>query len=174
MSLYSNETLATNMVQSVHQKVFVDAVIETGSAFGITQEGEQVFINQRIVSALNVQPGETYEAWVVPNYEDKRDVTQWRAVRIKRLGAGIPAMRPRLSIATAPAPEPEVQPEVQPEPRSEEQVSLIDRIVKLLEDEEYLTVGEIADSLEVSSVTVQKELEKYSGVVSSVPAYFLA
>lgn len=170
MSLYSNETLATNMVQSVHQKVFVDAVIETGSAFGITDEGEQVFINQRIVSALNVQPGETYEAWVVPNYEDKRDVTQWRAVRIKRLGAGIPAMRPRLSIATAPAPEPEVQ----PEPRSEEQASLIDRIVKLLEDEEYLTVGEIADSLDVSSVTVQKELEKYSGVVSSVPAYFLA
>jgi len=61
--------------------VFVDDLTVSGSAFGATPDGEAVFINARVVSALKLSGGEHLRAMVVPNYEDKRDRVQWRTIR---------------------------------------------------------------------------------------------
>lgn len=67
--------------------VFVDQITPSGSAFGArTDNGEVVFINARIVSAVKVHEGYTLQATVIPNYEDKRHSVQWRAIRVTVLG----------------------------------------------------------------------------------------
>lgn len=67
--------------------VFVDQITPTGSAFGArTDNGEVVFINSRIVSAVKIHEGYTLQATIIPNYEDKRHAVQWRAIRVTVLG----------------------------------------------------------------------------------------
>jgi hypothetical protein len=68
----------TNKVQIV-----VQFTTHTGSAFGVTPKGDQVFLNQRMVSRMNVQAGDMYAAFLLPNYKDKADNVPWRALRIE-------------------------------------------------------------------------------------------
>jgi len=70
------------------REVLVDDIAYSGSAFGITvDKGEGVFINQRIVQAMKVKPGDRVMAFVLPNYEDKRSTIPWRAMRVEVLGS---------------------------------------------------------------------------------------
>jgi hypothetical protein len=46
-----------------------------------------VFINARIVSALKLKHGDHVRAFVLPNYEDKRDRVRWRAIRVEVIGS---------------------------------------------------------------------------------------
>jgi len=70
------------------REVLIDDIAYSGSAFGITiDSGEGVFINQRIVEAIKVKPGDRVMAFVLPNYADKRDAVPWRAMRIEVLGS---------------------------------------------------------------------------------------
>lgn len=68
-------------------QVFVDDLTPAGSAFGSTTSGEAVFVNARIVEAVKIKGGDYIEAIVVPNYADKRERVQWRAVRAKVIGS---------------------------------------------------------------------------------------
>lgn len=65
-----------------------DVVLEdksySGSMFATTKDGEGVFINARIVQLLKLEPMEEVRAFVLPNYPDKREHIQWRAVRVER------------------------------------------------------------------------------------------
>jgi hypothetical protein len=79
--------------------VFVDELTISGSAFGATPDGEAVFINARVVSALKLSGGEHLRAMVVPNYEDKRDRVQWRMIR-----AEVQETRPILDPSTPDTP----------------------------------------------------------------------
>ena len=64
-----------NMIEK--KNIIVDQVTTVGSAFAATEEGEAVFINARIVSAVKIKHGDVLEAHLMPNYEDKRDHVPW-------------------------------------------------------------------------------------------------
>lgn len=64
-------------------QIMVEYSTDTGSAFAVTPAGEQVFINSRIVSRMELKQGNIYEAFLVPNYEDKRTMIPWRAMRVE-------------------------------------------------------------------------------------------
>ena len=70
--------------------VMVETISYAGSGFAITKEGDQVFINKRIVELMGLDEGMVVEAMVIPNYEDKRDKIQWRAIRIVPKGDSDP------------------------------------------------------------------------------------
>ena len=61
--------------------VMIENLTEARSAFGVTDEGEAVFFNSRLVKLLNFDQGDLVDARCVPNYADKRDHIPWRCVR---------------------------------------------------------------------------------------------
>jgi len=67
--------------------VFIDEITAAGSAFGATMDGEAVFFNSRIVSAIKIKGGDHVRAMVLPNYEDKRERVKWRAIRAEIQGS---------------------------------------------------------------------------------------
>ena len=89
-----NQTFSTQQMP-----VMIEAISYAGSAFGVNSNGEQVFINARIVDKCGLQEGMEVVALVLPNYEDKRDNIPWRALRVDDSAQ-----------APDPAPEPEADP----------------------------------------------------------------
>ncbi len=72
------DTESTKQVQ-----ILVEYVTDTGSAFAVTPQGDTVFLNARLVNRMNVEAGDVYNAFLLPNYPDKRDDTPWRAMRVE-------------------------------------------------------------------------------------------
>ena len=70
--------------------VLVEEITYSGSAFGVLQNGEGVFINSRIVTKMDLEPGINVYAQVLPNFTDKRDQIPWRVVNIDPPRAGGP------------------------------------------------------------------------------------
>ena len=64
----------------------MQAIVETntfsGSAFAVNSQGEQIFINRRIMERMNLEEGVLVTAHVLPNYEDKLQSIPWRAMRV--------------------------------------------------------------------------------------------
>jgi len=71
------------------QQILVEYLTATGSGFAVTPQGEQVFMNKRLIDAMSVQPGDYYNAYLLPNYADKRDQIPWRAMRVEPVEVGI-------------------------------------------------------------------------------------
>tara|TARA_R100000900_G_scaffold118607_1_gene93324 strand:- start:80 stop:532 length:453 start_codon:yes stop_codon:yes gene_type:complete len=65
------------------QQIIIEYLTPTGSGFGVTPSGDQVFLNSRLVNTMNVQPGEIFNAFLLPNYPDKREQIPWRAMRVE-------------------------------------------------------------------------------------------
>ena len=65
------------------QQVLVEYLTATGSAFAVTPQGEQVFMNKRLVDTMGVLAGDIYEAFLLPNYPDKQASIPWRAMRVE-------------------------------------------------------------------------------------------
>ena len=65
------------------QQIIVEYLTPTGSGFAVTPKGDQVFLNSRLVSTMNVQPGDMFNAFLLPNYPDKREQIPWRAMRVE-------------------------------------------------------------------------------------------
>ena len=63
-------------------QVLIESQTYTNSMFGITNKGEAVFINNRIAERMNLEEGMTITAHCIPNFEDKRQLIPWRAIRI--------------------------------------------------------------------------------------------
>jgi hypothetical protein len=63
----------------------------------------------------------------------------------------------------------------EPCPRAEKAVDekLLHAIVRLLNNEGYLTAAEIAETLDASLVDVYRTLKNAPGIIMSVPAYFV-
>ena len=72
-----------NIDNTRRQQIMVEYITETGSGFAVT-DGEQVFMNKRLVDTMDVQPGDIYDAFLLPNYPDKRDAIPWRAMRVNQ------------------------------------------------------------------------------------------
>jgi len=65
------------------QQIIVEYITPSGSGFAVNPQGEQVFMNARLVSAMKVEAGDTYEAFLLPNYPDKKEMIPWRAMRVE-------------------------------------------------------------------------------------------
>lgn len=77
------ESFTNQSFETVQKPVHVDMLTYAGSAFGSTVNGEQVFINSRIVETMGLSEGMVVVGFLLPNYPDKRDNIPWRAMRVK-------------------------------------------------------------------------------------------
>lgn len=131
--------------QTIKVVVFVDELTYSGSAFGSTPSGEQVFINKRIVDAAGVEPGVSYQGFLLPNFSDKRDMIPWRAMRLL-------AIEDQELVV---------------------EKSLLHLLLHELEQSPYQTAHELAERLEVSVIEIKKCLDENKDIIFSTPAYFL-
>jgi len=116
-----------------------------GSAFGANEKGEAIFFNARLVDKVGLEMGDIVEAHTIPNYEDKREATPWRAVRVRVVGK-------EDLYAT--------------QSNSDEQ-----QIKEHLRNEGYaMTASELAEVIEVTEEDVVKCLDADENF-TSVPAY---
>lgn len=69
------------------QQILVEYITDTGSGFAVTPQGEQVFLNKRLVEAVGVSAGDIYDAFLLPNYPDKQAQIPWRAMRVEKAEA---------------------------------------------------------------------------------------
>jgi len=65
------------------QQIIVEYITPSGSGFAVNPQGEQVFMNARLVSAMKVEAGDTFDAFLLPNYPDKKEMIPWRAMRVE-------------------------------------------------------------------------------------------
>jgi len=65
------------------QQIIIEYLTPTGSGFAVTPKGVQVFLNSRLVTTMKVQPGDIFDAFLLPNYPDKREQIPWRAMRVE-------------------------------------------------------------------------------------------
>tara|TARA_R100001460_G_scaffold14427_1_gene32286 strand:+ start:505 stop:957 length:453 start_codon:yes stop_codon:yes gene_type:complete len=133
------------------QQIMVEYITETGSGFAVNPEGEQVFMNKRLIDAMEVEPGNTYEAFLLPNYPDKRDQIPWRAMRVEPIQIDLDLNHVRLD-------------------------SLINRIVKWMSDSDPgipFTASEVAEGVEEELETVQPLLEMNQQLFLKTDAYVL-
>ena len=63
-------------------KIEIEYITCSGSAFAFCQNGDQVFLNKRLVNKMELQAGDVCNALLLKNYEDKVNTTPWRAVRV--------------------------------------------------------------------------------------------
>ena len=80
------ETMQNKRTMKEFDTIKMPAVVEidtyAGSAFAVNTQGEQIFINSRIMERMELEKGDQVTAYVLPNYEDKRDTIPWRAMRV--------------------------------------------------------------------------------------------
>jgi len=130
------------------KEVIIEETTYSDSAFGVTEEGDGVFFNSRIVQKMGLKGGQTVQAYLVPNFSDKRDSIPWRAMRVE-------VTHEQENIEVVPT-------------------TLRDRIHRLLKgDMTYMwTVTEIAEELEEDVKVVEKLLADDDQVMSTT-AYFM-
>lgn len=128
--------------------VVVESKTHAGSGFAVTDTGAAVFMSRRLIETMQLEEGDMVTAFCIPNYEDKRDVIPWRAIRVERNPVDIEASR-----LVAPHEEgglldrimelPDIQLPV------DRKAADIDQMVKdrLLETEGHWTTRELADDL---------------------------
>lgn len=128
------ENFTNQGFETVQKPVHIDMLTYAGSAFGSTLEGEQVFINGRIVDALGLSEGMVAMGYLMPNFPDKRDQIPWRAMRMT-----LPEDR-----------EPVVEEEVI------EEETPGDRIYDVLAKnfDEYFTTADLTEALDLDTKTV--------------------
>ena len=120
----------------------VEAVLEhvNDEGFGITMEHEKVFINPKIVRALDIKVGDIIEALIMLMKRPRQESTPWTVC-----STGMTKVLP-----------PEAPEEILSERQIE--VSIEERITELLqkpENEYPHRVGEISDKLDISTDQVQ-------------------
>ena len=69
------------------QEIFIVNIIVSGSGFAqVADSGANVFIPASVVNGAQLQVGERVDAVLVPNMNEMRERTPWRAVRVPRQG----------------------------------------------------------------------------------------
>lgn len=129
------------------KEVIIEETTYSDSAFGVTEEGDGVFFNSRIVQRMGLKGGQTVQAYLVPNFPDKRDSIPWRAMRV----------------------------EVTHEQENIEVVShtLLDKVHRLLkEDNGYWTLTELAEELDEETDVVRTVLINDKSIMSTL-VYFM-
>ena len=134
------KSFETNMM-----KVMIESVSYTGSAFGSNEDGDTVFFNQRLVDKVDLEMGDIVEAFAIPNYEDKRDDTPWRAIKVSPEKIMVDIATPNvLGIAV-------------PEVFARTAAELDDEVLNLLCDDSavaYWTSSDLADAADTDTKTI--------------------
>ena len=130
------------------KEVIIEETTYSDSAFGVTEEGDGVFFNSRIVQKMGLKGGQTVQAYLVPNFSDKRDSIPWRAMRVE-------VTHEQENIEVVPT-------------------NLRDRIHRLLKGDMSVmwTVTEIAEELEEDEEVVARLLAEDKSVMSTT-VYFM-
>tara|TARA_R100000030_G_scaffold96723_1_gene85126 strand:- start:1034 stop:1441 length:408 start_codon:yes stop_codon:yes gene_type:complete len=130
------------------KEVIIEETTYADSAFGVTEEGDGVFFNSRIVQKMGLKGGQTVQAYLVPNFPDKRDSIPWRAMRVE-------VTHEQENIEVTPT-------------------TLRDRIHRLLKGDMSVmwTVTEIAEELEEDEQLVARLLAEDKSVMSTT-VYFM-
>ena len=63
------------------QEVVIADISYANSAFGVTKEGHHVFFNRKLVVDLSLKQGDEVLAQMIENYDDKKNVCKYRAMR---------------------------------------------------------------------------------------------
>lgn len=129
------ENYTNQLFETTKKPILIEVLSYSGSAFGATLDGEQVFINKRIVETLNLAEGMTALAYLLPNYADKRATIPWRAMRVELADE-----------VQEPTPEVKKEPEVDPG-------KLIMKRLKEWPDE-YFTTVDLSEDLGLDTKTV--------------------
>ena len=80
------------------QEIFIVNIIASGSGFAqMAGSGEAVFIPASVVNGAQLQVGERVDAVLVPNMNELREKTPWRAVRVPRDGIELPPLPKNLT-----------------------------------------------------------------------------
>lgn len=64
--------------------IFINTRLPTGTAFGMTQAGESVFVPAKITALMDVHVGERFTATLIENMNNP-GTTPWMAIRINRV-----------------------------------------------------------------------------------------
>lgn len=72
----------SQIFDTVQMPAVVEIITYSGSAFAANEQGEQIFINSRIVDRCKLTDGVEVMVHALPNYEDKRQSIPWRAMRV--------------------------------------------------------------------------------------------
>ena len=62
--------------------VLIEARSDTDSAFGVNEQGEEVFFSSRLVKRMDVREGDEVVAHCVTNYQEMKSQTPWRCIKI--------------------------------------------------------------------------------------------
>jgi hypothetical protein len=80
------------------QEIFIVNIIVSGSGFAqVADSGANVFIPASVVNGAQLQVGERVDAVLVPNMNEMRERTPWRAVRVPRQGVELPPLPKNLT-----------------------------------------------------------------------------
>ncbi|MAO24597.1 MAG: hypothetical protein CMJ25_27945 [Phycisphaerae bacterium] len=132
------------------KEVIIEEQTYSGSAFGVTEQGDGVFFNSRIVDAVGLKAGQTVQACLVPNFPDKRESIPWRAMRVEVTHDG-------LNIIT----------------QENAPLNLNEKIHRLLkEDDGHWTLTELAEELDEDTEVVRTVLINDKSIMSTL-VYFM-
>lgn len=117
-----------------------------GSAFGVCEDGEQVFISPKIVDLMQVNVGDMLTAYCINNHRpeagnEERFAVKWRAVRVTVLERFEPT--PLAAPAPGPAPKPVMTNE-----------QLENAIMVLMDQDRAWTTAQAADHLKIDHMRV--------------------
>ena len=131
------------------KEVIIEEQTYSGSAFGVTEQGDGVFFNSRIVKTVGLKAGQTVKACLVPNFPDKREGIPWRAMRVEVTHDG-------LNITT----------------QENVPLNLNEKIHRLLKEEDgYWTLVELAEELEEDIDVVRSVLINDKSILSTTAYY---
>jgi hypothetical protein len=132
------------------QEIYILNIIASGSGFAqLAESGEQVFIPASVVNGARLQVGERVDAVLVPNMNEMREKTPWRAVRVPRDGVDLPPL-PRVLTGHDPV-----------SGRSLDQMCF-DALMAASRAEElsYMTTREVSDELNADMKMVGNALQR--------------
>ena len=131
------------------KEVIVEEKLYSGSAFGVTEEGDGVFFNARIVDKVGLKGGQTVQAYLVPNYPDKRADFPWRAMRVH----SVSKEEKLVEVPTG-------------------MEKLKKRLHRLLdEDQGFWTLSELCDEVDAPTEVVRKLLDADKSILSTTAYY---
>lgn len=80
------------------QEIYILNIIQSGAGFAqVAHSGEQVFVPASVVNGARLQVGERVDAVLVPNMNELKAKTPWRAVRVPRDGVELPPLPQNLT-----------------------------------------------------------------------------
>ena len=133
------------------KQILVEYITDTGSGFAVTPQGEQVFMNKRLVDAVGVQSGDIYDAFLLPNYPDKQAQIPWRAMRVEKA-------KTKLDLGHVSV---------------DSDLQNIMEYMKTFEEGAHFTVPELCDALDMPFDVVEGVMEKHKDVFFQQDSYCL-